>query len=125
VSRLFRKAALGAAMLSLTMPAHARDVEVGAALICDTQQQAERVGALMHGDIKIALGAVNAEEYASACGVANLAYLRGATLATVRTNDGTFEIARIMVIGVATETGVQAVAPNFYFIVVKIDERIA
>jgi hypothetical protein len=115
-------------MLSLTLPAaaQARDVEVGTAVICDTQQQAERLGALMHGDAKVALAAVNAEAYASACGLANVAYLRGPALATVRTKDGTFEIARVMVVGVATETGVQeAAAPSFYFIVAKIDERIA
>jgi citrate lyase beta subunit len=114
-------------MLFLTLPAaaQARDVEVGTVVICDTQQQAERVGALMHGDAKVALTAINAEAYASACGLANVAYLRGPTLATVRTRDEAFEIARIMVVGVATETGVQAMTPAFYFIVVKIDERVA
>jgi hypothetical protein len=114
-------------MLSLTLPAaaHAPDVEVGNAVICDTRWQAERVGALMHGDAKVALAAVNAEEYAKACGLANLAYLRGPTLATVRTKDETFEIAKVMVVGVPTETGVKAVTPSFYFMVIKIDERMA
>jgi hypothetical protein len=114
-------------LLSLTLPvaAQARDVEVGTAVICDTQQQAERLGALMHGDAKVALAAVNAEAYSSACGLANIAYLRGSTLATVRTRDGTFEIARVMVLGVPTDTGVQAKTPAFYFIVAKVDERIA
>ena len=114
-------------MLSLTLPAaaQARDVEVGTAVICDTQQQAERVGALMQGDAKVALAAVNAEAYASACGLANVAYLRGPALTTVRTRDETFEIARVMVLGVPSETGVQAMTPAFYFIVAKIDERVA
>jgi hypothetical protein len=102
-----------------------RAADVGTAVICDTEQQAQRVGALMHGDAKVALAAVNAEEYASACGLANIAYLRGATLATIRTKDETFDIARIMVLGVPTETGLQTVAPSFYFMVIKIDERVA
>ena len=114
-------------MLSLTLPAAARaqEVEVGAVVICDTQQQAERLGKLMHGDAKVALSAVNSEEYPSACGLANLEYLRGPSLVTVRNQDQTFEIARVMVLGVATENGVQSVTPKLYFIVVKIDERIA
>ena len=126
MSPLIWKTALGALALSLTLPAaRAQEVEVGAAVICDTQQQAEHLGKLMHGDAKVALSAVNAEEYASACGLANVEYLRGPTLATVRNQDQTFEIARIMVLGVASDSGVQSVAPKLYFIVVKIDERIA
>jgi hypothetical protein len=125
--RSAQKAAIGVALLSLTLPVpgHAQEIEVGSAVICDTQQQAERVGLLMHGDARIALSVVNAEENATACGVANFAYLRGSSLATVRTKDETFQIAKIIVVGVVTETGVRAVAPNFYFSVFKIDERIA
>jgi hypothetical protein len=121
------KAAIGLVLLSLSLPTsgNAREIEIGSAVICDTQQQAERLGSLMHGDARNALSVVNAEENETACGVASLAYLRGSNLATVRTKDGTFQIAEIMVVGVITETGIQAVRPNFYFSVFKIDERIA
>jgi hypothetical protein len=121
------KAAVGAALLAFAMPAagQARELEVGQALICDTQQQAERVGALMDGDAQVALKAVNAEEHPGACGLANVAYLRGPTLSTIRTADEAFEIAPILVLGIVSEAGMQAVAPNLYFIVRKVDERVA
>jgi hypothetical protein len=121
------KAAVGAVLLALALPAagHAEEIEVGTVAICDTQQQAEWVGALMHGDAQVALKAVNAQEHPGACGLANVAYIRGATLSTIRTADETFEIAPILVLGMVTEAGMQAVAPNLYFIVRKIDERVA
>ena len=100
-------------------------VEVGQVLICDTQQQAERVGALMHGDAQTALTAVNADEHPGACGLANVAYIPGATLSSVRTAEESFEIGPILVLGIVSEAGMQAVTPNVYFILRKIDERVA
>jgi hypothetical protein len=121
------KAAVGAALLAFAVPAagQAQEIEVGTVAICDTQQQAERVGALMHGDAQVALKAVNAQEHPGACGLANVAYVRGATLSTIRTADETFEIAPILVLGIMNEAGLQGVTPNLYFMVRKIDERVA
>jgi hypothetical protein len=121
------KAAVGAALLAFAVPAagQAQEIEVGTVAICDTQQQAERVGALMHGDAQVALKAVNAQEHPGACGLSNVAYVRGATLSTIRTADETFEIAPILVLGIMNEAGLQGVTPNLYFMVRKIDERVA
>jgi hypothetical protein len=103
--------------------AAAREVEVGNALVCDTRQQVERIVSFMRGDLRGAVNAVNAAEHdQTACGVSRLAFLRGANLATVRTKEETFQIVEILVVGVVTQAGVQAVVPNVYVSLFKVEE---
>jgi hypothetical protein len=120
---------IGAALLCLLLsaPARAHDVEVGATIICDTRQQVERFVSYMraeHASAVNAVSAVNAEERDhSACGMSKLAFLRGSSVATMRTKEETFEIVEILVVGVATQNGVQAVVPSVYFAVFKLEEN--
>jgi hypothetical protein len=122
------KSLIGAALLFSTLQAaQARDIEADTALICDTQQQAEKVAAILVSDapgIKAALAQVNEDERSpAACGVADVEFLRGANIVTVRTEREAFQIAKIMVIGVLGDVGVQHVAPKFYFSIFKVEER--
>jgi hypothetical protein len=112
---------------ALIAPALAGGIEADTVLICDTQHQAERVAALMHGDDAISVVSdVNAEEHSdTACGLADVTFLRGPVLATIRTRDATFVIDKILVMGAITKTGVKDVPPQFYFLVSKVDERVA
>jgi len=97
-------------------PAQAADYEVGASLVCDTQAQVERFVALFSGDAKAAIRVVNAEEQnPSACAMVKVAYMRGPQITMARNGDSAFEIARILVLGVETEDGIQAVRPAVYF----------
>jgi hypothetical protein len=117
---------IGAALLCLLLsaPARAHDVEVGATIICDTRQQVERFVSYMRAEHASAVSAVNAEERDhSACGMSKLAFLRGSSVATMRTKEETFEIVEILVVGVATQNGVQAVVPSVYFAVFKLEEN--
>jgi hypothetical protein len=102
------------------------DIAVGTTIVCDTQHKLKRFVALMRGNVRSANSAVstiNAEQNdRNACGVSKLAFLRGATLATVRTRDETFEIAEILVVGVATEAGLRPAIPSVYFAVFKVEE---
>jgi hypothetical protein len=96
--------------------AHAMDYEVGSSIICDTQSQVERFVALFSGDTQAAIGAVNAEEQdATACALIDAAYLRGAEIGVARNGDSAFEIVRILVVGIDTAAGIQAVRPSAYF----------
>jgi hypothetical protein len=109
--------------LLLSAPAHADEVEVGSALICDTRQQVEHLVSFMRGDVQSAVNAVNAAEHnQTACGMSSLAFLRGSNLATVRTKEETFQIVEILVVGVVTEGGVRAVVPNVYISLFKVAE---
>src|ERR1700686_3186546 len=78
--------------LLLCAPAHAqnsrgveqRNIEVGDALVCDTQEQAERYIAHFNGDVEAAIRAVNREESdPSACGLMSAAFMRGPNVAAV------------------------------------------
>jgi hypothetical protein len=96
--------------------AQAMNYEVGASLICDTQTQVERFVALFSGDTQAAIDGVNAEEQnPTACALINAAYLRGAQIGMARNGDSAFEIVRILVVGIDTAAGIQAVRPTAYF----------
>jgi hypothetical protein len=70
-----------------------------------------------------ALRAVNAEEHdAHACAVVTVAFLRGPEFATVRSKEATFQIIRILVVGLGTPEGFQSVAPVAYVSLFKVDE---
>jgi hypothetical protein len=111
------------AFLTLSVPAQAQEYEYGTGTVCDTQQQMERYVALFSGNAQAAIDAVNAEEHdPTACGLATVSYLRGPQLETVRNKDSAFQIVRILVVGVGTPKGVQAVRPAAYFTVFGIHE---
>jgi hypothetical protein len=100
----------------MCVPAQASEYEIGTSLLCDTQAQAERFVALFSGDAQVAVQAVNAEEHdPTACALINVAFLRGSHLGTARHGDAAFEIVRILVVGIDTESGIQAVRPTAYF----------
>ena len=110
--------------LLLWLPAHAQDrhavdqqnIEVGDALVCETQGQVERYIAHYSGDREAAIRAVNREEGdRTACGVLSVAFLRGPHIAAASHGDMAFEILRILVVGVNTASGIRAVSPVTYF----------
>ena len=119
--------AIGLVSTLLCGAAQARDIEVDTVLMCESQHQAEKVAALLHGDAKnavSAIAAVNAEESdPNACGVVDLVFVRGTKLGTIRAKGETFEIAPVLVVGIVTQTGVQPLPQAVYFSVFKIDER--
>ena len=107
---------LGLLAASLCAPAQAADYEVGASIVCDTQTQVERFVMLFAGDAQSAIDTVNAQEHnPTACALANVAYLRGSRIEMVRHADRAFEIVRILVVGIDTAAGIQAVQPAAYF----------
>jgi hypothetical protein len=107
----------------LCSSAQAADYEVGASLVCDTQTQVERFVALFSGDAQAAIDAVNSEERdPTACALVNVAYLRGPYIGVARNGDNAFEIFRILVVGVDTAAGIQAVQPAAYFSLFAVQE---
>jgi hypothetical protein len=112
--------------LLLCLPAQAQEIEYGKGLICDTRQQAEHLVRYLDGDVGAALRAVNAEEHdPNACAVVSVAFVRGPELAKVRSKDTTFQIVRILVVGVGTPRGFQSVVPAAYVSLFKVEEYAA
>jgi hypothetical protein len=128
--RIVTLVALVAASLAtaVSFPVEAADeeavnYEVGQALICDTQAQAERFVALFHGNAPDAIRVVNAEEHnPTACAMVDVAYVRGPSLGTARNHDDAFEIVRILVIGVQSENAMRSVRPAAYFSLLRVKE---
>jgi hypothetical protein len=101
-------------------------VEVGTGIVCDTQKQMERFVALFHGEPGAAVKAVNAEQDdPNACLVGTIAYVRGPDIATARTQDATFRIVRVIVVGILTQAGFRATIPAGLFSVERVEELAA
>ena len=110
----------------LCFSARAQNVEVGTGIVCDTQKQMERFVALFHDDAESAVKAVNAEENdPNACVVGTIAFVRGPEIATARTRNATFQIVRVLVVGIFTAAGFRATVPAAFFSAEKVEERAA
>jgi hypothetical protein len=117
--------ALGTALLFACLPARAQqddnvDVHVGPALVCDTQAQVERFVALYDGNVERTIEAVNGEQAEpNACGLATIAYVPGPPVAMASNTTGTYQVVRLLVVGVLTENGMQAAQPTPLYSVAK------
>src|SRR5215472_924368 len=88
-------------------PSPVDEVQVGMALVCDTQQQVERYVAVYDGDAGTAVRTVNVEEHdPNACGIASMAYMVSPPVATARSKNATFQIVKVIVVGLVTNEGV-------------------
>jgi hypothetical protein len=109
-------------LLLLELPARADDIQVGTGLVCDTQEQAERFAALYDGDTETAIDTINAEEHnATACAIVTMTFMSGPPLATVRKADTTLKVVPIVVVGLITPDGIQAVEPARFFSVQEVE----
>jgi hypothetical protein len=111
-------------LLSLASPVQAHEIETGNGVICDTREQAQRLALLLEDDVQAAIRTVNAEAHdATACALATVAYVRGATAGTARSKAGTFEIVEVLVVGVETRRELTQASPAVYFTLFKVEER--
>jgi hypothetical protein len=79
--------------------------------------------ALFSADAQAAIDAVNAEEKnPTACALVDVAYLPGRHLGVARNGSTAFEIVRILVVGIDTAAGIQAVRPAAYFSLLGVKE---
>jgi hypothetical protein len=114
------------ALLLSFQPALAQEVVTGTEVVCNSDQQARRYIALFHGDEEETVTQVNTEaESDDACQLKSIVYLRGKDIAKAVTKEGTFVIARVLIVGFATPRGVRNVPHFVQFTVFKLDERMA
>ena len=104
----------------------AQEVVTGTEVVCSSGKQAERYIDLFHGDEEETVTEVNTEaESDDTCRLISIAYLRGKDVAKAVTKEGTFVIARVLIVGFITRRGVHGVPHFVQFTVFKIDERTA
>jgi len=102
----------------------AQEVVTGTEVVCSSGKQAERYIDLFHGDEEETVTEVNTEaESDDTCRLISIAYLRGKDVAKAVTKEGTFVIARVLIVGFITRRGVHGVPHFVQFTVFKIDER--
>ena len=115
--------------LALALPAQAQEpqsqgqgqdrIEIDTNLICDTQQQVERFVTLLDeksGSAEAAIDAVNEEnKTVDACLIATAAYRRAGVAGTVKNAEATFDVMRIVVVGVYTVNGLERSMPTEFF----------
>jgi len=128
--------------LALTLPAQGQDapaqdppaqqppaqqegqerVEIDTNLICDTPQQVERFVSLLDekaGSAEAAITAVNEENNTQdACVIATAAYRRAGVAARAKNREASFDVTRIVVLGVYTVNGLQRTLPTEFFTLV-------
>jgi len=110
-------------LLLTCMPANAYDVEIGNALVCDTQQQAERLVQLFDKDLAVAINAVNGEgDDPRGCTMVDIAYVQGRPLAMARSKSHTFQIVPIIALGANSPSGYRPVEPTTAVMLVEIKE---
>jgi hypothetical protein len=119
----------GGALVALLLsfqPVLAQEVVTGTEVVCNSGKQAERYVDLFRGDEEETVTQVNTEaDDDDACRVTSVAYLRGNDIAKAVTKEGTFVIARVLIVGFVTPRGVHSVPHFVQFTVFKIDERMA
>jgi len=97
-------------------------VEIDTNLFCDTQQQVERFVSLLDqngGSAEAAIAAVNDEsKLEDACVIATAAYRRSGIAGTVKNHEATFDVTRIVVVGVYTVNGLERSLPTEFFTLV-------
>ena len=125
ISRVSWHGPLVALLLSF-QPALAQEVVTGTEVVCDSGQQAERYIALFRGDEEETVTQVNTEaESDDVCKLISIAYLRGKDVAKTVTKEGTFIIARVLIVDFVTPQGIHNVPHFVQFTVFKLDERMA
>lgn len=97
-------------------------VEIDTNLFCDTQQQVERFVSLLDenkGSAEAAIAGVNQEsKIQDACVIATAAFRRAGVASTVKNNEATFDVTRIVVLGVYTVNGLERSLPTEFFTLV-------
>ena len=97
-------------------------VEIDTNLFCDTQQQVERFVSLLDenkGSAEAAIAGVNQENKTQdACVIATAAFRRAGVTSTVKNQEATFDVTRIVVIGVYTVKGLERSLPTEFFTLV-------
>jgi hypothetical protein len=99
-----------------------QSVEIDTNLFCDTQQQVQRFVSLLDengGSAEAAIASVNDENKTpDACVIATVAYRRTGTAGEVKNTTATFDVMRIVVLGVYTVRGLEPARPLELFTLV-------
>jgi hypothetical protein len=83
---------------AMTVEARAQNIENGVGVVCDSPQQVERV-IILRADFKSAVEEINAQNNSRVCEILNVAFLVGGIVAEASNDKGTWQIRKILIVG--------------------------
>jgi hypothetical protein len=78
--------------------ARAQNIENGVGVVCESPQQVEQV-IILRTDFKSAVAEINAQNNSRVCEILNVAFLVGGIVAEASNDKGTWQIRKILIVG--------------------------
>ena len=85
-------------LLAITVEGGAQTIENGVGVVCDSPQQVEQV-IILRSDFKSAVEEINAQNKSRVCEIINIAFFVGGIVAEASNDKGTWQIRKIMIVG--------------------------
>jgi hypothetical protein len=85
-------------LFAIAFEGRAQQIENGVGVVCDSPQQVEQVIA-HRTDFKSAVAEINAENKLRVCEILNIAFLVGGIIAETSNDKGTWQIRKILIVG--------------------------
>ena len=85
-------------LLAIPVEGGAQNIENGVGVVCDSPQQVQRIITL-RTDLKTAVEEINAENKSRVCEILNIAFLVGGIVAEASNDKGTWQIRKILIVG--------------------------
>jgi hypothetical protein len=97
-------------LLAMTVVGETQNIENGVGVICDSPQQVEQIIAL-RTDFKSAVEEINAQNKSRVCEILNIAFLVGGIVAEASNDKGTWQIRKILIVGLYLGRVMNSVQP--------------
>src|ERR1700730_7982108 len=97
-------------LLAMTVAGETQNIENGVGVICDSPQQVEQIIAL-RTDFKSAVEEINAQNKSRVCEILNVAFLVGGIVAEASNDKGTWQISKILIVGLYLGRVMNSVQP--------------
>jgi hypothetical protein len=94
----------------MTFDGRAQNIENGVGVICDSPQQVEQIIAL-RTDFKSAVEEINTQNKSRVCEILNIAFLVGGIIAEASNDKGTWQIRKILIVGLYLGRVMNSVQP--------------
>jgi hypothetical protein len=97
-------------VFAIAVGAGAQSIENGVGVVCNSPQQVEQIIAL-RGEFKSAVEEINAQNKSRVCEILNVAFLVGGVVAEASNDKGTWEIRKILIVGLYLGRVMNSVQP--------------
>ena len=85
-------------LLAIRVEGGAQTIENGVGVVCDSPQQVEQI-VTTRADFKSAVEEINAQNKSRVCEILNVAFLVGGIVAEASNDKGTWQIRKILIVG--------------------------